>query len=286
MPGTGAYAILTTSGQGCVTAPVGSQNTAYSNAVSGISMFIALAFLPLAASLLFLKKDSDYSIYPKKWVAALNEKTDANNLADPNIITTSAAANSSLTRTPSIYDLISVAQWIVTTALFSLPNLPAGYRQFASNFGWSTGAGGGISVQSFSGSANDMRLKVCHNLNALCNSTLPSYDTCKPWFNSDVTPNHLFSARTTDGGNMNFKDPTGFESYSNTLHIPHNNIFFVMFVALILAILVTLIIMLFVGIVAFKMKEKLKVLKKVSQNMRSIVFGKSRFFCFFYSVTI
>ena len=35
-------------------------------------MFIALACLPLAASLFFLKRDENYSIYPKKWIRSIN----------------------------------------------------------------------------------------------------------------------------------------------------------------------------------------------------------------------
>ena len=102
------------------------------------------------------------------------------------------------------------------------------------------------------------------------------------WFNSDVTPNHLFTANLTNGDKTYFKDPTGFESYSNTLHIQNNNIFFVMFVALLLAIGTTLIVMLLIGVVASKMKEKLKIMKKASQNIRLLTFGRSRFFqCFF-----
>jgi hypothetical protein len=346
IPGTGAYAILTV-GQGCVTAPVGSQNTAYSNAIAGFSMFIALAFIPLAGSLLFLKKDNaNYSIYPKKWTTVsrstdddkvdkvaehkTNEDmplststadadkvtecktplststadvdkatdgitnqdiptttTDADKVADTNVSRdipskTSAAAtvsdNSSSIQTPSIYDLISIAQWIVTTALLTLPNLPIGYRQFASNFGWSIGTGGGINVQAFSDAADNLRKQACPNSPALCSSSLQKYDTCKPWFNSDVTPNHLFTATITDGNKTYFKDPTGFDSYSNALHISNNNVFFVMFVALLLAILSALIILLLTGVLAFKMKEKMKILEKVAKNMRLLVFGKWKFF--------
>src|SRR5205814_1342489 len=71
-------------------------------------------------------------------------------------------------------------------------------------------------------------------------------DTCKPWFNSDVTPDHLFTATLTNGDRTYFKDPTGFDSYSNTLHIGNNNLFFVMFVALLLAIFSALIIVLLI----------------------------------------
>ncbi|GES78674.1 DUF907 domain protein [Rhizophagus clarus] len=288
VPGTGSYAVLTfqdANNQGCVTAPIGSQSTAYSNGITGISMTIALAFILLsAASLLFLKREVNYSIYPKKWVSIGEGITDVGRTADDNInrnipplfpisTTTIVSQNSSLIQTPSIYDLISVAQWIVTIALLTLPNLPVGYRQFASNFGWSTGTGGGINVQAFSNAASNLRELVCPLLSDVCTSSLNQFDTCQSWFNSDVTPEHLFTASITNGDKTYFPDPTGFESYSNTLHIPNSNIFFVMFVALLLAIGVALIIMLLIGIVAFTMKEKLKFLEKVNKNMRFLVFG-------------
>ncbi|GBC09875.1 hypothetical protein RclHR1_09190001 [Rhizophagus clarus] len=292
VPGTGSYAVLTfqdANNQGCVTAPIGSQSTAYSNGITGISMTIALAFILLsAASLLFLKREVNYSIYPKKWVSIGEGITDVGRTADDNInrnipplfpisTTTIVSQNSSLIQTPSIYDLISVAQWIVTIALLTLPNLPVGYRQFASNFGWSTGTGGGINVQAFSNAASNLRELVCPLLSDVCTSSLNQFDTCQSWFNSDVTPEHLFTASITNGDKTYFPDPTGFESYSNTLHIPNSNIFFVMFVALLLAIGVALIIMLLIGIVAFTMKEKLKFLEKVNKNMRFLVFVLSTF---------
>ncbi|RGB40954.1 hypothetical protein C1646_663445 [Rhizophagus diaphanus] len=287
VPGTGSYAILTLQNadqKGCVTAPIGSQSTAYSNGIAGVSMTIALAFILLSASLLFLRREVNYSIYPKKWwsigegISDINRTTDDNiNRNIPSLIPISATAtasynNSSLTQTPSIYDLISVAQWIVTIALLTLPNLPVGYRQFASNFGWSTGTGGGINVQAFSNAASNLRKLVCPLLPVVCTSSLNQFDTCQPWFNSDVTPEHLFTASITNGDKTYFPDPTGFESYSNTLHIPNSNIFFVMFVALLLAIGVALIIMLLIGAIAFIMKEKVKIFEKVNKNMRFIVF--------------
>ncbi|CAB4416397.1 unnamed protein product [Rhizophagus irregularis] len=221
VPGTGSYAILTLqdADQGCVTAPIGSQSTAYSNGITGISMTIALAFILLSASLLFLRRD-----------------------------------------------------WIVTIALLTLPNLPVGYRQFASNFGWSTGTGGGINVQAFSNAASNLRKLVCPLSPVVCTSSLNQFDTCQPWFNSDVTPEHLFTASITNGDKTYFPDPTGFESYSNALHIPNSNIFFVMFVALLLAIGAALIIMLLIGAIAFMMKEKVKIFEKVNKNMRFLVF--------------
>ncbi|RIA81800.1 hypothetical protein C1645_836384 [Glomus cerebriforme] len=93
----------------------------------------------------------------KKWLNANS------NTGDVDIAENSGAVinKSSFTKTPSIYDLISVAQWIITTALLTLPNLPAGYRQFASNFGCSTGTGGGINVQAFSNAADNLRRLVC-----------------------------------------------------------------------------------------------------------------------------
>ncbi|PKK73599.1 hypothetical protein RhiirC2_864353 [Rhizophagus irregularis] len=285
VPGTGSYAILTLqdADQGCVTAPIGSQSTAYSNGITGISMTIALAFILLSASLLFLRRDVNYSIYPKKWWSIGEGITDISRTTDDNInrnipslipisATATASYNSSLTQTPSIYDLISVAQWIVTIALLTLPNLPVGYRQFASNFGWSTGTGGGINVQAFSNAASNLRKLVCPLSPVVCTSSLNQFDTCQPWFNSDVTPEHLFTASITNGDKTYFPDPTGFESYSNALHIPNSNIFFVMFVALLLAIGAALIIMLLIGAIAFMMKEKVKIFEKVNKNMRFLVF--------------
>ncbi|RIA93982.1 hypothetical protein C1645_818635 [Glomus cerebriforme] len=294
-PGTGAYAILKLQDidLGCVAAPVGSQSTAYSTAISGISIVLALACIPLAASLLFLKKEENYSIYPKKWIDASSypgsigkikdsdkitevvETTDNDISRDiPSLIPTNTTIvithNSSFTQTPSIYDFISVAQWIVTTALLTLPNLPVGYRQFASNFGWSTGTGGGINVQAFSNAADNLRRLVCH-LSAVCISSSKEFDTCQPWFNSDVTPEYLFTANITNGDRTYFADPTGFDSYSNTLHISNSNIFFVLFVAFLLAICSTLIIMLVIGTAAFKLKEKWTIMKKVSDNISLIV---------------
>src|SRR3954452_2200732 len=101
-------------------------------------MTIALAFLLLSAALLFLKREDNYSIYPNKWASIGEGMTDVGRTADDNInqnipslipisATTTVSHNSSLTQTPSIYDLISVAQWIVTVALLTLPNLPVGY---------------------------------------------------------------------------------------------------------------------------------------------------------------
>ncbi|CAB5163702.1 hypothetical protein RhiirA5_412507 [Rhizophagus irregularis] len=285
VPGTGSYAILTLqdADQGCVTAPIGSQSTAYSNGITGISMTIALAFILLSASLLFLRRDVNYSIYPKKWWSIGEGITDISRTTDDNInrnipslipisATATASYNSSLTQIPSIYDLISVAQWIVTIALLTLPNLPVGYRQFASNFGWSTGTGGGINVQAFSNAASNLRKLVCPLSPVVCTSSLNQFDTCQPWFNSDVTPEHLFTASITNGDKTYFPDPTGFESYSNALHIPNSNIFFVMFVALLLAIGAALIIMLLIGAIAFMMKEKVKIFEKVNKNMRFLVF--------------
>ncbi|PKY41038.1 hypothetical protein RhiirA4_497740 [Rhizophagus irregularis] len=206
VPGTGSYAILTLqdADQGCVTAPIGSQSTAYSNGITGISMTIALAFILLSASLLFLRRDVNYSIYPKKW--------------------------------------------------------------------WSIGTGGGINVQAFSNAASNLRKLVCPLSPVVCTSSLNQFDTCQPWFNSDVTPEHLFTASITNGDKTYFPDPTGFESYSNALHIPNSNIFFVMFVALLLAIGAALIIMLLIGAIAFMMKEKVKIFEKVNKNMRFLVF--------------
>lgn len=255
-------------------------------------MTIALAFILLSASLLFLRRDVNYSIYPKKWWSIGEGITDISRTTDDNInrnipslipisATATASYNSSLTQTPSIYDLISVAQWIVTIALLTLPNLPVGYRQFASNFGWSTGTGGGINVQAFSNAASNLRKLVCPLSPVVCTSSLNQFDTCQPWFNSDVTPEHLFTASITNGDKTYFPDPTGFESYSNALHIPNSNIFFVMFVALLLAIGAALIIMLLIGAIAFMMKEKVKIFEKVNKNMRFLVFGKSSFWFFF-----
>jgi hypothetical protein len=56
---------------------------------------------------------------------------------------------------------------------------------------WSIGTGGGINVQAFS---DNLRKQVCSNLHAVCSSSLQKYDTRKPWFNPDVTPNNLFTA--------------------------------------------------------------------------------------------
>ncbi|RIA79284.1 hypothetical protein C1645_841072 [Glomus cerebriforme] len=267
-PGTGAYAILKFQdiNVGCATAPVGSEKTAYSTTITGFSMALALACLPLSASLFFLSKEVNYSIYPEKWLNANS------NTGDVDIAENSGAVinKSSFTKTPSIYDLISVAQWIITTALLTLPNLPAGYRQFASNFGWSTGTGGGINVQAFSNAADNLRRLVCL-LPSVCASSSSEFDTCRPWFNSDVTPEYLFTANLTNGDRTYFADPTGFDSYSNTLHIPNSNIFFVMFVSFLLAISSALIITLLIGTVASKLKEKWTIMRKASENIRLIV---------------
>jgi hypothetical protein len=177
----------------------------------------------LFASSFFLKRGVNYSIYPKKWSTIRSISVTLL----PHVIH----------HTPSIYDFISVAQWIVTIALLTLPNLPVGYRQFASNFGWSTGTGGGINVQAFSNAASNLRKLV-------------SLSTCYMRL--------IFTASITKLEKAYFPDPTGFESYPNTLQISNNNIFFVMFVALLLAIGAALIITLLIGAVAFKMKEKLK----------------------------
>ncbi|CAG8596169.1 2349_t:CDS:2 [Ambispora gerdemannii] len=187
------------------------------------------------------------------------------------------------TQTPSIYDFINCAQFIVTTGLLALPNLPIGYRQFASNFGWSSGAGTGINIQVFSNAANKIRSEIC-SFASNCSSSLFDFNdngTCgveQAWaLNSELSPpENLFAAKLTDGNITTFTNPAGISSYANTLHVPASNLFFIVMITFLIAVGVAIVLSILAGVVARCLKKywkKYLLLKKAGENYHLLAFG-------------
>src|SRR5439155_21486546 len=140
-------------------------------------------------------------------------------------------------------------QYIVTTGLLSLENLPIGYRQFSLGFSWSVGFSNIIKVEILSNAVNKLRkMTVCAYMNSCEVSSSTGYigfddsNTCLinkvTNTNSDTPPpSYLFSANLTDGEKATFNSPNGFSTYTSILKIPDMNLFFTVLIFFLIAML-------------------------------------------------
>ncbi|CAG8491799.1 5682_t:CDS:2 [Ambispora gerdemannii] len=156
---------------------------------------------------------------------------------------------------PSLEDFIGIAQWIVITGLLALPNLPIGYRQFTSNFGWLFGI---VSSTFFS----RLRARACPLLlsNCLAFSNDPSSNDSNKnctleeslALNSDMRPpenlfatNNITKTTTNTSTHLN-----GILSYASVSDIPASNFFFTVLMIFSIAIALVILLVGFMGAIA------------------------------------
>lgn len=176
---------------------------------------------------------------------------------------------------PSIYDIIRVAQFFVTTALISLPGIPYGYRDVISKLGWAIGlpSNNVFNISYLSNIADEqVRGGVCHMVN-FCSNLIKSPAA----YNSDIT--------CTDIGQPTpSSKETGLTSFGKLLDAPDYNLFFIAFISFCFTLGVALVIVLLIWLFAWSCKKlqtslwkKWSFLKTVVENLPLLIFGKSRF---------
>ncbi|PKY39910.1 hypothetical protein RhiirA4_453194 [Rhizophagus irregularis] len=119
---------------------------------------------------------------------------------------------------PSIYDIIRVAQFFVTTALISLPGIPYGYRDVISKLGWAIGlpSNNVFNISYLSNIADEqVRGGICRMVN-FCSNLIKSPVA----YNSDSTCADI-------GQPTPSSKETGLTSFGKLLDAPDYNLFFI-----------------------------------------------------------
>ncbi|CAB5207336.1 unnamed protein product [Rhizophagus irregularis] len=123
---------------------------------------------------------------------------------------------------PSIYDIIRVAQFFVTTALISLPGIPYGYRDVISKLGWAIGlpSNNVFNISYLSNIADEqVRGGICRMVN-FCSNLIKSPVA----YNSDSTCADI-------GQPTPSSKETGLTSFGKLLDAPDYNLFFIAFIS-------------------------------------------------------
>ncbi|GBC10157.1 hypothetical protein RclHR1_09390013 [Rhizophagus clarus] len=130
---------------------------------------------------------------------------------------------------PSIYDIIRIAQFFVTTALISLPGIPYGYRDVMSKLGWAIGLPNSIvlNIVLLSNIADErVRGGICHMGN-ICSNLITSLVA----YNSDSTCTDLSQPTPSS-------IDTGLTSFGKQLGVPDYNFFFIVLISFCFALLI------------------------------------------------
>ncbi|GBB99448.1 hypothetical protein RclHR1_35210001, partial [Rhizophagus clarus] len=143
---------------------------------------------------------------------------------------------------PSIYDIIRIAQFFVTTALISLPGIPYGYRDVMSKLGWAIGLPNSIvfNIVLLSNIADErVRGGICHMGN-ICSNLITSLVA----YNSDSTCTDLSQPTPSS-------IDTGITSFGKQLGVPDYNFFFIVLISFCFALGIVLILVLLIWLFAW-----------------------------------
>ncbi|KAF0501277.1 trp-like ion channel pkd2 [Gigaspora margarita] len=154
-----------------------------------------------------------------------------------------------ITSAPSIYDIFRAAQFFVTAALISIPNLSEFYRDLASKFSWLFGLPNSFNLSYLANIAdNGIRVAICKT----CYDKSSSNDFC--------------------GQNST----TEFNNFAEKISVPSYDLFFLVFIvflsALVLAICITLLIWVFARF-SVCLYNKWKILQMIAANCLYFVLG-------------
>ncbi|CAJ0854121.1 15334_t:CDS:1, partial [Entrophospora sp. SA101] len=184
-----------------------------------------------------------------------------------------------------MYDFIGMLQFIVTTGILSLSNLPIGYRQFSLWFGWSVGF---VKVEFLSNAVNKLReTTICAYMNicdVVASTGYIGFDDSNICIRNRVTntnsdtppPQYLFFANTTNDEKITFNNPNGFSTYASIFKVPDMNLFFVVFISFLIAMATALVSILLIVLISFALKKYWKKWPKVeyfAQKSYLFVYG-------------
>ncbi|GES88787.1 DUF907 domain protein [Rhizophagus clarus] len=170
---------------------------------------------------------------------------------------------------PSIYDIIRIAQFFVTTALISLPGIPYGYRDVMSKLGWAIGLPNSIvfNIVLLSNIADErVRGGICHMGN-ICSNLITSLVA----YNSDSTCTDLSQPTPSS-------IDTGITSFGKQLGVPDYNFFFIVLISFCFALGIVLILVLLIWLFAWLCKKlqtslwkEWSILKTVMENLPLLI---------------
>ncbi|PKC69662.1 hypothetical protein RhiirA1_533288 [Rhizophagus irregularis] len=187
---------------------------------------------------------------------------------------------------PSIYDIIRVAQFFVTTALISLPGIPYGYRDVISKLGWAIGlpSNNVFNISYLSNIADEqVRGGICRMVN-FCSNLIKSPVA----YNSDSTCADI-------GQPTPSSKETGLTSFGKLLDAPDYNLFFIAFISFCFTLGVALVIVLLIWLFAWSCKKlqtslwkKWSFLKKAVDNLHLLILGGfiRALILFYYPITL